>query len=626
MSQSGGPPGGQQAPASAAAQRDARAAQRGAQAAALAAARTVAQTAAQAATTTQATLAQTPAAAGAPHAQAQQAATAAAAAAAAAAARVTQLEQAEAAAAAADGGDAADGASIQGADSDDARDDAELQAMQQREAQIRAQKAQRAARAAAASAPAAAPSLAQQVATALAESEAARQAAQAARRGGTADEAAAAEAVAEAAERRTAAALAAASAAAAEQLARRDAQRSAQQAGHGAKGAQLPLAVPLASQVGFPPPLQRGGFGAVSGVGASGAALIDAAQLASAMSVLKSIPLAELTAAEASKAGVLEDWLYRLRNVLEAGGVSDFTTQLKVLGVRIDRQLAVWLAGATELARVSGAPFRSLEDVAAAMRGQFTPQSDEETAWRELIGVKQRGSERMEEYVARAQDLYNRVSRGRLPAEMAGELLIHGVDGRRFPFTVRTLRGAQRTNRTVHGVGLTFENARAQLVAEAADEPQLGMIQAATPTRTGGSGSSSGKAPYRGPSSKVSGQQHINSVSASGSGGNRYASLGEETTDEGEGDGGVHGLNALDLADVKCFRCQQNGHYAADCSRPETRICNNCKKKGHLKRDCRAKKASNTPGGPASGGSRGGGGEGQALQAGTQQKNGEARG
>jgi hypothetical protein len=589
----------------------------------LAAARTAQQEAVRKARDTAATLAGVAPAAGAPHTQAQQAAAAAQLEAEASTARVRALEQA-----AASGDESSDGGGDPSAvhdASDDEKEEREAAEAEERAQALReAVQRRRAERAAAAAqqavAQASGHSPEQEVTDALAHRLQARLALSAAQAGDSGMRAAA-EAAAHKAEQRVAAAFAAASAEAEQQLGQRAAQRAAQQAGTRLQAASPGLA---GTAVRVPGPFVAG-----SAVGVSSATgPVNHAQLSEAMQVMRSVPLSLLTSADASKPGALEDWLYQLRNVLEVAGVTDFATQLKVLGVRIDRQLATWLTGATALARANGVPLRSMDDVAAAMRSQFTPQSDEDTARRELIKIRQRDGETMEAYVARAQELYNRVSRARLPSEMAGEALLDGVDGRRFVLTVHGVRQAQQTNRTLYGGSLPFESVRAQLVANAVNEPQLWAAPAQQRASSSGAGGSS-KAAYRSPSSKASSQQygaaqqHINYVGAPGGSGNRYASLGGGTVDDEGADSDAHGLNAVDMADVLCYRCQTKGHYAADCSKPDTRVCNKCKKKGHLKRDCRStKKADGTP---IQDGSAGGG-EGQAAQAGAQQKNGEARG
>ena len=380
----------------------------------------------------------------------------------------------------------------------------------------------------------------------------------------------------------------AASAAAARQAEQLDAQLATAQRSGGGAAAHEPMALPVSlarRALQFQEP--QSAFG-------HGASTVNHVQLKSALSAMKSGNLPELTAArDASKAGALEDWLYKLRNVVDVAGVTDFATQLKVLAFKIDRQLATWLAGATEQAAYSGLPFRSLEDVATAMRAQYTPQSDEDTARREMISkLHQRLGETMEAFTSRAQELYNRVSRARLPSEVAAELLLDGVDARRFVLTMHGVRQQQQTQRRVNGVGLSFASVRAALVAAAVNEPLAwGPQQQA---REGGSGRSGGgggggggeRAPYRGPSNK----QRVNNLTAAGGAEEPGSERDDGSSDCGDG---REGFNAVDVNDVRCYRCKEMGHYAATCKQPDMRQCNKCKKKGHLARDCRsAKKAS----------------------------------
>ena len=107
-----------------------------------------------------------------------------------------------------------------------------------------------------------------------------------------------------------------------------------------------------------------------------------------------------------------------------------------------------------------------------------------------LIELRMGPAEKMEAYVARAQELYNRVPLARMESQMAADLLLRGVDRERFPLAFKGVSAAlQAERRATGGRGLAFEAMRAHLVDEAVQEPTQWITKGGA---GGGSSSSSG--------------------------------------------------------------------------------------------------------------------------------------
>src|SRR3954469_1712942 len=51
------------------------------------------------------------------------------------------------------------------------------------------------------------------------------------------------------------------------------------------------------------------------------------------------------------------------------------------------------------------------------------------------------------------------------------------------------------------------------------------------------------------------------------------------------------GSNAQPVGNLRCFRCQQEGHTSRNCTQPDTRQCRRCGEKGHTANSCMAENA-----------------------------------
>lgn len=321
-------------------------------------------------------------------------------------------------------------------------------------------------------------------------------------------------------------------------------------------------------QVLSPPVMQRGGRVGSSKVGASSSEWTT--------SVLKAIVPIELRATEAAKGTVLEDWIFGVERVIKCAGVEDFVERMEMVGMFWDRPVNTWWLGAQEAAVRRGNPITDWERFLTVLRANYTPISDVDTACDTLFGLVQGSRESMDQYVGRAHELFNRIPRTRVPSEVAAEFLQRGVDGRRFILTLVAVKGQQQKER-LHGKGMSFEMMRSMLVEEAVREPQHSMGGG----HAAASSSSAGSQAHR---SSYGSKQRVNNIDTRASGHYPQPEGEEEEEEEGEEQ---QRINALDVAEVKCYRCQQRGHFAKECSRPDTRTCGKCKKKGHLAKNCR---------------------------------------
>jgi hypothetical protein len=281
----------------------------------------------------------------------------------------------------------------------------------------------------------------------------------------------------------------------------------------------------------------------------------------------KGVEPIQLHAVDAAKGTILEDWIYSVERLIEQSRTTDFDQQMLVARGFWDRMVNTWWVAHALVMQNKGEPIQDWAGCVAALRANYTVISDVDTACGLLFQLTMKAGESMDRYTARAHELYNRIPRGRVPAEVAAEFMQRGVDARRYPLTLVTIGAEQQRERTKNGGGrgLVFEAMRGLLVEAAVREPSH-IIAAAAAAASSGS----------------KGQQRVNAVGQRQS---QYPQPDEQGED-GLDDDDSQALNALDAASVTCYRCKQQGHFASACTNPDARRCNRCKVVGHLGRDC----------------------------------------
>ena len=230
---------------------------------------------------------------------------------------------------------------------------------------------------------------------------------------------------------------------------------------------------------------------------AAAAAAAEAAEARAGANRLKQRKLPELRASEASKGTVLSDWMFELRRALASESLMQrpWPEQFSVVQLFWDRAVDEWFGGQAELLRVRGQPIESWTTLEAALRTQYTPVAEADTAFRELITLRARGAESMEAFTARAQQLLGRIPPARMATEWAAELLLIGAESSHYPLAVSSVKLEQQKERSRNsGKGLSFEAVRALLVEAAAREPNLCITSVASAASSAAHGGGSSKA------------------------------------------------------------------------------------------------------------------------------------
>ena len=263
-----------------------------------------------------------------------------------------------------------------------------------------------------------------------------------------------------------------------------------------------------------------------------------------------------------------------------------WSEQFGVVQLFWDRAVDEWFAGQAELLRVRGQPIDSWATLEAALRAQYTPVAEADTAFRELMALRARGGEPMEAFTARAQQLLGRIPPARMATEWAAELLLIGAESSHYPLAVSSAKLEQQKERSRNGgKGLSFEAVRALLVEAAAREPNL-CIAAGAPSSSAAQGGSSSKA-----------RQVINALR---SGNNPYEALASLEPQEL--------ASALEREVQDRVNALQLGAGRAQRPAEQRGMCHYCGGAGHYIAACPDKKA----GKPRKGRAGASGGEGQA--------------
>jgi len=330
----------------------------------------------------------------------------------------------------------------------------------------------------------------------------------------------------------------------------------------------------------------------------------------------------ELAYHKASEGTTLADWLFKLEQLLSQLGVGsgEFGERVRIAAMHWDRQINVWWEGHVQQAAGAGVPIADWPAFVAALKANFVPTNDAETAASELLRLRMRGGESMDAYMQRAALLLARAD-GRLPDVAAARSALDGVDSSRFPFAVAAARKAMRTA----SLPLSFHALRAELTALAVDEPALGGRSgglagsggrgaSAACGATGASASSSRQGAAAagrggGSSSSMTRKQLLQRINALES--TRHAHDSEDDTYDASGDDdtAVHtapvaakgagrraagaGKQASDSSSSgshrqrRCFKCGSSDHGVRECtSKKELRSCLACHEQGHLVAAC----------------------------------------
>jgi len=297
----------------------------------------------------------------------------------------------------------------------------------------------------------------------------------------------------------------------------------------------------------------------------------------------------ELVESEARKPNVLENWIYSIERALKRGGMKsapvpdriDFATSY------FDRATFNWWTGHAMMLAARGTPVLQWEEFTKALRDYFTPIADEDTALRRLLTLGMASSESMPVYIARAAELFHRISRTRCSTEMAGEALLIGVDANRFPLALKEAKTVHNQHRARAGVGTTFEVLCSLLQEAAATEPGRSGEQPASSSHQSGNHNSSSNHHQGGKGRKGGGKPvGLSNV--------EYENT-QEDEEEGKSQPGDLRSSALQSSKdkpsyqehVECYKCGEKGHISRKCtSKKELRSCNNCGGKGHLRPFC----------------------------------------
>lgn len=286
-------------------------------------------------------------------------------------------------------------------------------------------------------------------------------------------------------------------------------------------------------------------------------------------------PPGRLQAAKASMGTVLEDWIFELESCLVASGIAQqgFEVQLAQTRACWDRGVNTWWNGAQQAALMAGKPISAWDAFLEAIRANYTPTGDVESARKELMAVRMNGVESMDAYIVRVQALFDRVPRTLVPSQVAAMLLLDGIDQERFPQSWSAMFKLEQEARAKSPYcGLTFEQVRAQLPGVAAREPRIAkMVTAGT---------------------KKQRQEGLTLPSKGATGGLGVPEPASSISKEGEPHDHEDEQKRLNAV---CFRCNEEGHLARDCNGPEKRTCNNCGQVGHLASGCHSRKRK-TPG------------------------------
>ena len=302
----------------------------------------------------------------------------------------------------------------------------------------------------------------------------------------------------------------------------------------------------------------------------------------------------KLTYANASVPRALEDWLYEVELYCEQLELPKGAPWIGEARFVMDRDLWDWWTEYKGQAQQKGgAPIDKWPEFAAALRAQFVATSERRAAIDELCEVRQKAGEGMAEYFLRATQLHSRVRKEMQDATVM-RLVLARVRREEWPFTY-----GKAINSVEGGSITSLAELRAFMQQEALAEPgKTGarQVHAGAPAT-----------PHGAPSSNSGGRhQGRRRVAAA----ERKEDPDDDSDQQEEGaPATVTHVNAATSGGStggerrRCFRCNETGHLAPQCTKPDKRECFVCGRvgTGHMAASCPERRHASSDGahGPA---------------------------
>ena len=304
-----------------------------------------------------------------------------------------------------------------------------------------------------------------------------------------------------------------------------------------------------------------------------------------------------LTYDKASSSSALEDWIDGMELMFGHGQLEleahEHSERLCEINALVDRDLRRWWTTQRAEAARQGAPINTWEAFVAALRTQFQPLTEQREARSAFFDIRQQPGEAMERYFLRATRLFARA--GGLDDSTAMHLVLDRVCKSEWRYAY-----ALATREVQAGSITTLAQLRAFLQREALAEPSKQRASGGSsapnyPAKKQSSGGYKKQAVRAAAAAIESEEESVCDVSDSdsdgGDGARSKKAAAAQFRDNARSGGGA----------ARCYRCKEEGHTIAECTKPDKRECFYCGVKGHLKARCpkRAEKAAGEGGSSA---------------------------